>query len=107
MLFRSGTKKIIGVPQQMKCPTKLIFTFLWVIQLFGPLNAQNTPQYEWDLSDIYADTSSWQSALDQVSLRVKEFENLKGSLGNNAQSFLAVMREYLSLIHISEPTRPY
>jgi len=81
----------------MKRPTKLIFNFLWLIQLFGPVNAQNTPQYEWDLSDIYADTSSWQSALDQVSLRIKEFENLKGSLGNNAQSFLAVMREYSDL----------
>ena len=81
----------------MKHPNKLIFTFLWVIQLFGPLNAQDTPQYEWDLSDIYADTSSWQAAIDQVSLRIEEFKNLKGSLGNNAQSFLAVMREYSDL----------
>ena len=81
----------------MKRPTKLIFNFLWLIQLFGPVNAQNTPQYEWDLSDIYADTSSWQSALDQVALRITDFENLKGSLGNNAESFLAVMREYSDL----------
>ena len=68
-----------------------------VLQLSGSLSAQDTARYEWDLTDIYADVSDWQSALDQVSLRITEFQNLKGSLGVNAQSFLRVMREYSDL----------
>ena len=68
-----------------------------VLQLSGSLSAQDTARYEWDLTDIYADVSDWQSAMDQVSLRITEFQNLKGSLGVNAQSFLRVMSEYSDL----------
>ena len=68
-----------------------------ILQLSGSLSAQDTARYEWDLTDIYADASDWQSALDQVSLRITEFQNLKGSLGVNAQSFLRVMSEYSDL----------
>ena len=68
-----------------------------ILQLSGSLSAQDTARYEWDLTDIYADVSDWQSALDQVSLRITEFQNLKGSLGVNAQSFLRVMSEYSDL----------
>lgn len=68
-----------------------------ILQLSGTLSAQDTARYEWDLTDIYADASDWQSALDQVSLRITEFQNLKGSLGVNAQSFLRVMSEYSDL----------
>ena len=68
-----------------------------ILQLSGSLSAQDTARYEWDLTDIYADVSDWQSAMDQVSLRITEFQNLKGSLGVNAQSFLRVMSEYSDL----------
>ena len=68
-----------------------------ILHLSGSLSAQDTARYEWDLTDIYADASDWQSALDQVSLRITEFQNLKGSLGVNAQSFLRVMSEYSDL----------
>ena len=75
----------------------LLFSLFCILQLSGSLSAQDTARYEWDLTDIYADASDWQSALDQVSLRITEFQNLKGSLGVNAQSFLRVMREYSDL----------
>ena len=72
----------------------LLCSLFCILQLSGSLSAQDTARYEWDLTDIYADASDWQSALDQVSLRITEFQNLKGSLGVNAQSFLRVMSEY-------------
>ena len=75
----------------------LLCSLFCILQLSGSLSAQDTARYEWDLTDIYADASDWQSALDQVSLRIAEFQNLKGSLGVNAQSFLRVMREYSDL----------
>ena len=75
----------------------LLFSLFCILQLSGSLSAQDTARYEWDLTDIYADVSDWQSALDQVSLRITEFQNLKGSLGVNAQSFLRVMSEYSDL----------
>ena len=75
----------------------LLFSLFCILQLSGSLSAQDTARYEWDLTDIYADASDWQSALDQVSLRITEFQNLKGSLGVNAQSFLRVMSEYSDL----------
>ena len=75
----------------------LLCSLFYVLQLSGSLSAQDTARYEWDLTDIYADASDWQSALDQVSLRITEFQNLKGSLGVNAQSFLRVMSEYSDL----------
>ena len=75
----------------------LLCSLFCILQLSGSLSAQDTARYEWDLTDIYADASDWQSALDQVSLRITEFQNLKGSLGVNAQSFLRVMREYSDL----------
>ena len=75
----------------------LLCSLFCILQLSGSLSAQDTVRYEWDLTDIYADVSDWQSALDQVSLRITEFQNLKGSLGVNAQSFLRVMSEYSDL----------
>ena len=75
----------------------LLYSLFCILQLSGSLSAQDTARYEWDLTDIYADVSDWQSALDQVSLRITEFQNLKGSLGVNAQSFLRVMSEYSDL----------
>ena len=75
----------------------LLYSLFCILQLSGSLSAQDTARYEWDLTDIYADASDWQSALDQVSLRITEFQNLKGSLGVNAQSFLRVMSEYSDL----------
>ena len=75
----------------------LLCSLFCILQLSGSLSAQDTARYEWDLTDIYADASDWQSALDQVSLRITEFQNLKGSLGINAQSFLRVMSEYSDL----------
>ena len=75
----------------------LLCSLFYILQLSGSLRAQDTARYEWDLTDIYADASDWQSALDQVSLRITEFQNLKGSLGVNAQSFLRVMSEYSDL----------
>ncbi len=75
----------------------LLCSLFYILQLSGSLSAQDTARYEWDLTDIYADASDWQSALDQVSLRITEFQNLKGSLGVNAQSFLRVMSEYSDL----------
>ena len=75
----------------------LLCSLFCILQLSGSLSAQDTARYEWDLTDIYADASDWQSALDQVSLRITEFQNLKGSLGVNAQSFLRVMSEYSDL----------
>ena len=75
----------------------LLCSLFCILQLSGSLSAQDTARYEWDLTDIYADVSDWQSALDQVSLRITEFQNLKGSLGVNAQSFLRVMSEYSDL----------
>lgn len=75
----------------------LLFSLFCILQLSGSLSAQDTARYEWDLTDIYADVSDWQSALDQVSLRITEFQNLKGSLGVNAKSFLRVMSEYSDL----------
>ena len=75
----------------------LLFSLFCILQLSGSLSAQDTARYDWDLTDIYADVSDWQSALDQVSLRITEFQNLKGSLGVNAQSFLRVMSEYSDL----------
>ena len=75
----------------------LLCSLFCILQLSGSLRAQDTARYEWDLTDIYADASDWQSALDQVSLRITEFQNLKGSLGVNAQSFLRVMSEYSDL----------
>ena len=77
--------------------TLLCSSFYIFLQLSGSLSAQDTARYEWDLTDIYADASDWQSALDQLSLRIAEFQNLKGSLGVNAQSFLRVMSEYSDL----------
>ena len=75
----------------------LLCSLFYILQLSGSLSAQDTARYEWDLTDIYADASDWQSALDQLSLRIAEFQNLKGSLGVNAQSFLRVMSEYSDL----------
>ena len=75
----------------------LLCSLFCILQLSGTLSAQDTARYEWDLTDIYANASDWQSALDQVSLRITEFQNLKGSLGVNAQSFLRVMSEYSDL----------
>ena len=75
----------------------LLCSLFCILQLSGSLSAQDTARYEWDLTDIYTDASDWQSALDQVSLRITEFQNLKGSLGVNAQSFLRVMSEYSDL----------
>ena len=75
----------------------LLCSLFYILQLSGSLSAQDTARYEWDLTDIYADASDWQSALDQVSFRITEFQNLKGSLGVNAQSFLRVMSEYSDL----------
>jgi len=75
----------------------LLCSLFCILQLSGSLSAQDTARYEWDLTDIYANASDWQSALDQVSLRITEFQNLKGSLGVNAQSFLRVMNEYSDL----------
>ena len=75
----------------------LLCSLFCILQLSGSLSAQDTVRYEWDLTDIYADVSDWQSAMDQVSLRITEFQNLKGSLGVNAQSFLRVMSEYSDL----------
>ena len=75
----------------------LLCSLFYILQLSGSLSAQDTARYEWDLTDIYADASDWQSALDQVSLRITEFQNLKGSLGVNARSFLRVMSEYSDL----------
>ena len=75
----------------------LLCSLFYILQLSGSLSAQDTARYEWDLTDIYADASDWQSALDQVSLRITEFQNLKGSLGVDAQSFLRVMSEYSDL----------
>ena len=75
----------------------LLCSLFCILQLSGSLSAQDTARYDWDLTDIYADVSDWQSALDQVSLRITEFQNLKGSLGVNAQSFLRVMNEYSDL----------
>ena len=89
--------EIIGVPLQMIRLITLLCSLFCILQLSGSLSAQDTARYEWDLTDIYADASDWQSALDQVSLRITEFQNLKGSLGVNAQSFLRVMSEYSDL----------
>ena len=59
--------------------TLLCSSFYIFLQLSGSLSAQDTARYEWDLTDIYADASDWQSALDQVALRITEFQNLRKS----------------------------
>ena len=72
----------------------LFSTFFITLQLSVGLNAQDTPRFEWDLTDIYSDVSSWESAMDRISLRIDQFQGLKGTLGSSAQSLLRVMREY-------------
>ena len=72
-------------------------TFFITLQLSVGLNAQDSPRFEWDLTDIYSDESSWESAMDQISLRIDQFQGLKGTLGSSAQSLLRVMREYSEL----------
>ena len=47
----------------------LLCSLFCILQLSGSLRAQDTARYEWDLTDIYADASDWQSALDQVADR--------------------------------------
>ena len=72
-------------------------SFFITLQLSVGLNAQDSPRFEWDLTDIYSDESSWESAMDQISLRIDQFQGLKGTLGSSAQSLLRVMREYSEL----------
>ena len=61
---------------------------------FGVSNAQSPPQYEWDLSDIYPDLGSWQSAMAEISSSIENLVEFKGTLGDSSQAMLSALSVY-------------
>ena len=61
---------------------------------FGISNAQSPPQYEWDLSDIYPDLGSWQSAMAEISSSIENLVEFKGTLGDSSQAMLSALSVY-------------
>ena len=61
---------------------------------FGISNAQSPPQYEWDLSDIYPDRGSWQSAMAEISSSIENLVEFKGTLGDSSQAMLSALSVY-------------
>ena len=45
-------------------------------------------KYIWDLTDLFADIKTWETARIQSSDKIKQLRSLKGTLGDSAQSLL-------------------
>lgn len=70
-----------------------IFSLALVCLCNSQLWAQETVRYEWDLTDIYADVSAWEAAMEEVAARIEGLPDLQGSLGDSASAMLAALRE--------------
>ncbi|MGE4453614.1 MAG: oligoendopeptidase F [Sphaerochaeta sp.] len=56
--------------------------------------AEQQEQNTWDLTSLFADAASWESATDSLKQRIEEAVKLKGSLKEGKESFLKTMRWY-------------
>ena len=53
-----------------------------------PIVKQIDEKYIWDLTDLYADLNSWDSARLEVAKKIQQLPKLQGSLGDSAQSLM-------------------
>ena len=53
-----------------------------------PIAKQIDEKYIWDLTDLYADLNSWDSARLEVAKKIQQLPKLQGSLGDSAQSLM-------------------
>ncbi len=70
-----------------------IFSLALVCLFNSQLWAQETVRYEWDLTDIYADVSAWEAAMEEVAARIERLPDFQGSLGDSASAMLTALRE--------------
>jgi oligoendopeptidase F len=70
-----------------------IFSLALVCLFNSQLWAQETVRYEWDLTDIYADVSAWEAAMEEVAARIERLPEFQGSLGDSASAMLTALRE--------------
>jgi oligoendopeptidase F len=80
---------------------KLFFPFLFMAALLvacsdKPQNKETTPtaktviseEYIWDLTDLYPDLDTWQTAREKATLQIKQLSKLQGTLGDSAEKLL-------------------
>lgn len=63
----------------------LLFTLIFGLTcLFA--NAQESEQYVWDLTDLYASPNDWEAAYIDLQNRLQSVNRYRGTLGNSAES---------------------
>jgi oligoendopeptidase F len=80
---------------------KLFFPFLFMAALLvacsdKPQNKETTStaktviseEYIWDLTDLYPDLDTWQTAKEKASQQIKQLSKLQGTLGDSAEKLL-------------------
>ena len=82
----------------------LLFSFILSLS-FSSASAQESEEYVWDLTDLYATTDDWESAYTDLENRRQNFDRYRGTLGNSA----AAMAEALATVSnaYKELTRVY
>ena len=50
------------------------------------VSAQDSEQYIWDLTDLYASSADWEAAYTDLDLRLQSVERYRGTLGNSAEA---------------------
>ena len=62
-----------------------------------PKRSEVPLELTWDLTKIFATDAEFEVAFAQVAKAAEGFERYKGTLGNNAQAFLAALTAMLEL----------
>ena len=93
----SGSEHQIYTEHVLIRPLVHLCSISLFLNVFSVSGAQSPPQYEWDLSDIYPDLGSWQSAMAEISISIESLAELKGTLSDSPQAMLSALRVYSSV----------
>lgn len=55
------------------------------------VSAQESEQYVWDLTELYATTDDWEAAYADLENRLQSVDRFRGTLGNNAAAMAAAL----------------
>jgi len=80
MLTAGKTERVMAADATMEAPS-------------GPKTRdQIETKYKWNLADIFADDAAFEAAFNDVEAKLSAFKQLKGTLGQSADSLLAALK---------------
>ncbi|WP_372773871.1 oligoendopeptidase F [Mangrovibacterium sp.] len=83
------------------CKSIVLFVLLTLVagNLYAQQNNRATldDKYKWDLSDLYSSDEDWRAAMEEITKKLEQVEQLKGSLTQSADNLLKALQYNTSI----------